>query len=173
MNDWYMLTLVGEDRPGIVARVTAALYAGGWGLGEASMMRLGGNFTIMLMVRHAGDNGSPQAALRPVAEELGLSLHVDPVAAGLHRHVLPNVQVRVSGADRAGIVAQVTGILAEAGVNILDLESDVAGSEAAPLYIMNIEALAECAIEDLEARLNALVAQGIDVRIGLIETMVG
>ena len=40
MNHWYMLTLVGRDRPGIVAKVTAALFDGGCNLGEASMMRL-------------------------------------------------------------------------------------------------------------------------------------
>ncbi|MCG7961385.1 MAG: amino acid-binding protein, partial [Candidatus Thiodiazotropha taylori] len=40
---WQMLTLVGEDQPGIVAQVTDALFRGGCTLGEASMLRLGGN----------------------------------------------------------------------------------------------------------------------------------
>jgi len=51
MDKWYMLTVVGEDRPGIVAKLTHALFEGGCDLGEASMMRLGGSFTIMLMVK--------------------------------------------------------------------------------------------------------------------------
>ena len=50
MSNWYMLTVVGRDRPGIVSQVTLALYKGGGNLGEASMVRLGGNFSIMLMV---------------------------------------------------------------------------------------------------------------------------
>ncbi|NIQ01387.1 MAG: amino acid-binding protein, partial [Nitrospinaceae bacterium] len=50
-----MLTLVGKDRPGIVARISEALFQGGCYLGEASMARLGGNFSIMLMVRSAGE----------------------------------------------------------------------------------------------------------------------
>nr|WP_243448334.1 ACT domain-containing protein [Candidatus Thiosymbion oneisti] len=44
---WNMLTLVGVDRPGIVARVTHAVFEAGGNLGEASMLRLGGNFTIL------------------------------------------------------------------------------------------------------------------------------
>ena len=36
---WFMLTLVGEDRPGIVAHLSAALFDGGCNLGEATMMR--------------------------------------------------------------------------------------------------------------------------------------
>jgi peptide deformylase len=37
---WFMLTLVGKDRPGIVAQITRALYEGDCNLGEASMVRL-------------------------------------------------------------------------------------------------------------------------------------
>ena len=51
---WYMVTLIRKDRPGIVAHVSAALYEGGANLGESSMMRLGGNFSIMMMVEFAG-----------------------------------------------------------------------------------------------------------------------
>ena len=135
MNDWKMLTLVGADQPGIVGQVTNALYRAGWNLGEASMIRLGGNFTIMLMVT---GTGSVEAVLQPVADALGLHMHVDDIAGSLHQHVVPNIQVRVAGADRAGIVAQVTAVLAEQGFNILELESDVAGSREKPVYIMHI-----------------------------------
>ena len=38
--------------------VTRALFEGGCNLGEASMIRLGANFTIMLMVSYSGDAGS-------------------------------------------------------------------------------------------------------------------
>ncbi len=76
--------------------------------------------------------------MQPVAQELGLRLHVDPIEGDLHSHVVPNIQVRVVGADRAGIVAQVTALLAEAGLNILELESDVAGSAETPIYVMGI-----------------------------------
>ena len=34
LADWYMLTLVGEDRPGIVAQVTRALFEAGGSLGR-------------------------------------------------------------------------------------------------------------------------------------------
>ncbi|MCP3672361.1 MAG: amino acid-binding protein [Gammaproteobacteria bacterium] len=170
MNNWKMLTLVGKDRPGIVARVTDALYQNGWNLGEASMLRLGGNFTIMLMVSGAGE---VEPTLQPVAQELGLRLHVDPIEGDLHSHVVPNIQVRVVGADRAGIVAQVTGQLAEAGLNILELESDVAGSAETPIYIMGIHGYADVPVEDLQQAVSDLVDQGIDVTVSGIETLIG
>ncbi len=173
MNNWYMLTLTGEDRPGIVARVTRVLFERNMNLGEASMLRLGGNFTIMMMVSGEMDARTLQATLAPVASELGLSLHIDPMQGGLHRHVVPNLMVRVSGADRAGIVARVTGALAEAGFNILDLESDVAGSAEKPVYLMQIAGVAEAPLETLEAALEPLREEGIDVNITPIEMLVG
>ncbi len=173
MNNWHMLTVVGEDRPGIVARLTHALYEGGCNLGEASMMRLGGNFTIMLMVSYAGSARSLESLVEPVVDSLGLHLHIDRIAGTLHRHVEPDVRITVTGADRAGIVAQVTGALAEAGLNILDLTSDVAGTEAHPIYVMHIEGRAGEGIEPLQSALEAVTRDGIEASIHPIDTMIG
>lgn len=173
MAGWNMLTLVGEDRPGIVAKVTQAIFEVGCSLGEASMIRLGGNFSIMMMVSGACSENELGQALDPVARELGLRLHIDPVEGGLHRHLVPNVQVRVTGADRAGIVSDVTGALANAGFNILELESDVAGGAARPVYIMNIQGYSEQTIEALEEAVSGLVAGGISVDISAVETLIG
>ena len=112
-------------------------------------------------------------AIRGVAAEMGLRAHVDVMTGGLHRHLVPNIQVTVSGADRAGIVAQVTGALAAAGLNILELESDVAGSEDKPLYVMQIAGLAEVPVEQLAQAVAGLRAEGVDVRVEPIETLVG
>jgi len=124
----------------------------------------------MLMVAGEGD---VQAALMPVAEELGLHLHVDTIEGGLHQHRFPNYQVRVHGADRAGIVAQVTGALAAAGFNILELESDVAGTASKPVYIMNIQGYAEDTLESLQGAMAGLAAQGVEVSISPVDMLYG
>ncbi len=167
-----MLTLVGKDRSGIVARVSEALYGTGAILGEASMLRLGGNFSIMLMVS-GGDAEALAGAVRPVAGALGLHFHLDPITGGLHRHLVPNVQVRVYGADRPGIVARVTRVLADSGFNILELESDVAGAVERPVYLMQIQGFAEAPVEDLEKALEPLRSEGIEVDVAPVETLIG
>lgn len=173
MHKWYMLTLVGADRPGIVARVTAALYEGGCNLGEASMMRLGGNFAVMLMVQ-ARDGARDLAALvEPVAESLALHMHLDAIEGRLHQHAIPDVRVTVFGADRAGIVAQVTGALAQAGFDILGLDSDVAGSTAQPVYVMHMEGRAREGIDAVRSALAAVSGADIEVEVQPIETMIG
>ena len=170
---WYMLTLVGKDRPGIVAHVTAALYEGGANLGETSMMRLGGNFTIMMMVQFSGNTHALHDLVGGVAESLDLHLHIDHIEGHLHDHRIPDVRIAVYGADRAGIVAKVTGVLAEAGLDILELESDVAGTDAEPIYIMSIEGHAAAGVPALESALEIIRAEGIDASLQSIDTLVG
>lgn len=173
MSDWNMLTLVGQDRPGIVARVTRALFSAGCTLGEASMLRLGGSFTILLMVKGSKPCDALRAALAPVAQELGLRIHLDPVQGGLHQHLIPNVQVRVAGADRPGIVADVTEVLAAGGFNILELESDVAGDPERPVYIMNIQGYCERTLEDLKQALAPLAERGVAADVSAVDLLIG
>ena len=173
MSQWYMLTLVGEDRPGIVAKVTQVLYDGGCNLGEASMLRLGGAFTIMLMTQHNGPAESLEKLVAPVAQAMSLRTHVDHIEGKLHSHMEPDVRIALYGADRAGIVAKVTGLLAHAGLNILQLESDVGGSENDPIYIMQIEGVAAKGIDALSEAVSQIENEGIDIRISPIDTLIG
>lgn len=173
MTHWYILSVVGKDRPGIVSHVTAALYQGGCNLGETSMIRLGDSFTIMMMVRHDGTVKSLQNLLSTVAESMGLHVHIDKMDGKLHDHLEPDVQITVYGADRPGIVAHVTGALAEAGLNIVNLDSDVGGSDESPIYVMHIDGVAAEGIPALESALDVVIKEGVDAKLTPIETMIG
>jgi glycine cleavage system transcriptional repressor len=122
-----------------------------------------------------GERAGPELerVLAPVAAELRLRVHVDPASGGLHHHLVPNMQVRVMGADRAGIVAAVTTALAQTGFNILELESDVAGDADRPVYIMNIQGCSEGTVESLREAVAGLRGQGIAVDIAPVETLIG
>ncbi len=174
MSQWYMLTLVGQDQAGIVAKVTAALYQGGCNLGEASMLRLGTNFTIMLMLSYEGNMETLEKLLKPTVESMKLRLHIDEIEAQSHTHCSPDVAISVYGADRAGIVAQVTEVFANSGLNILNLDTDVGGEPDKPFYIMQIEGTARYGIEKLESALQELLAVQKDLKVHLkaIDTVV-
>jgi glycine cleavage system transcriptional repressor len=169
-----MLTLVGKDQVGIVAQTTTALYEQGCNLGEASMLRLGGNFTMMLMIEFQGQRDALAQQLQPLAEKLQLNLHFEPIEGELHHHQQSDVIIMVHGADRAGIVAQVTTKLAEAGLNIIDLASDVGGNAEKPFYIMQIEGIATQGLDRLEQALQALLEQQPDLKVTMtpVDTMV-
>ena len=170
---WYMLTLVGQDAPGIVASVTHALAEHACNLGETSMIRLGGNFTIMMLVETQLNKHQLTELMQPVAKQLGLRLHIDSVENPDHHRIEPDVLINVYGADRVGIVAQVTERLAQAGLNILDLSSEVGGTSEQPFYIMSITGQANQGIETLEQALAELRQTGIETHLQTFELMIG
>lgn len=166
-----VLTLVGADQAGIVAAVTDALYKQGCSLAQASMMRLGANFAIMLRVSH-DEKKDLQNILSEICKNMSLHLHIDE---DVNTDVLrpdPDVQVTVYGADRNGIVAQVTSALAVAGLNIIDLETDLGGTKDKPIYIMTLEGLATKGVDSLRNALNALNSD-IEVNLDEINTLRG
>ena len=163
--NWSVLTLVGADQQGIVAAVSKLLFEADCQLAEASMMRLGGNFAIMLRVGHDASTDL-KTVLVPVVDGMKLHLHLDEDVPASPRHIEPDVHITVYGADRTGIVAQVTSLLASAGLNIIDLETAVGGSAEQPIYIMSIEGHAQQGIEALQ---NAIKNLADDIEISLTE----
>ncbi len=84
------------------------------------------------------------------------------------------MRITVYGADRAGIVADATEALAAKGFNILNLESDVGGTEDSPIYIMTMEGVAGQGIEVLEKALQNLAQEkGLETQLEPLDTLIG
>lgn len=143
MEQIVVVTAVGRDQPGIIAALTGAVYDLGGNLDDATMTRLHGAFATMLSVRVPGAKTveGVRGALAPVAERLGLTVTVQAVADA-HADAPPDCLLTVYGADRPGIVYPITRRLGERGVNITDMDTRVAGTEASPVYVMLLEAVA-------------------------------
>ncbi len=173
MNQWFMLTLVGIDQKGIVARVSSAIYKAGGNLGETSMIRLGGNFTVMMMIQSELSLQQLQDVISPIAQQLSLRMHLDLIDANLYDYHEPNVDITVYGADKAGIVARVTSVLADAGLHILDMQTVVAGDPEKPIYIMQIEGEASEGVDALNRAIESILDSGVEVKIAEMNTLIG
>lgn len=139
------VTVVGNDRPGIVAGVTRVLYEAGCNLLDASSTILHGHFSMMLIVL-VPDDQSPQeleSQLEVVEDELQLRVTVRSVQEAAAEVTPATHMVSVYGADRPGIVFKVTQLLADRGVNITALSSRVIGSDEQPVYALMLEVAAK------------------------------
>lgn len=139
MKNWFMLSLVGLDQPSIVAKVSAGLCKSGCNLGESSMGRLGNYFTIMLMVEHEGDKNSLQKIISTVCEPLSLDSHLVALEDGNQQHFEPDVRISLFAEDRMGVVEDATVPLANAGLNILHLESNLGEDSKGGTYYIHLE----------------------------------
>jgi glycine cleavage system transcriptional repressor len=134
-----VVTAVGADRPGIVAAITGALLEIGGNLEETRAALLRGSFATVLAVAVPDGIGvaEVEAALHPIAGELGLGLWVGPAAPKAAAEPLSRSVVSVYGADRPGIVHGMAVALAAQGANIIDLSARLVGDP--PIYVLGIE----------------------------------
>lgn len=115
------VTVLGHDRPGIIADVTGVLADLGGNLEDSSMTLLRGHFAWTLVVEVDVDAAVVVQRLAHLGEE-GLVVSVLPVpvadeSVGAGEPWL----LSVHGADRPGIVSGLTAVVAGAGGNITDL----------------------------------------------------
>ncbi|BCA78882.1 ACT domain-containing protein [Desulfuromonas sp. AOP6] len=142
---YFALTIIGRDRPGIVADVTEVLYRLGCNIADSSCTLLGGQFAMILIVS-SPDIDSKQPFLDAFAniEESGLSVFVRVLKPG--GELSPDLRgeicmISVYGSDKPGIVYRVTQELAHRQINITDLNTKLVGSQERPVYVMMLEAM--------------------------------
>ncbi|MCK5534556.1 transcriptional regulator [bacterium] len=179
MTQNMVLTAVGKDRPGIVAAVSRVLYESGWNIEDSSMNLLKGEFAMILII--SGKEGIPLAQFNEkfdsLRKTLELSIYLRELSAD---ELVHKVQEQVSlyaisvyGTDKPGIVYEITELLANRNVNVVDVNTQIAGSKESPVYVMLLEAEVPFDIkeeqlrEDLQSKGKEL---GVNVSIHLVET---
>jgi glycine cleavage system transcriptional repressor len=131
------VTVLGRDRPGIVAETTAALKGLG-NLEDSTMTLLRGSFAMVLLLQTTASRPDVESALAQVGSDGRLTVDVREVPASQPTSpatpAVPYV-LSVHGADRPGIVSAITTEVAAAGGNITDLTTRLAGE----LYVLVAE----------------------------------
>jgi glycine cleavage system transcriptional repressor len=130
-NEWVSVSVMGHDRPGIVAGVSKVLFENACNIEALSQTVLMGQFAMIVIVSllTGGSIAGLQKDLEALGERINLTIdirNVDP-----HEQLPFPVEetehfvITVRGADRPGLVAAVTAILAEEGINITRLGAEV------------------------------------------------
>jgi glycine cleavage system transcriptional repressor len=136
------VSAVGADRPGIVAAVTGVFLELGCNLEDTSMTILRGHFAMMVVV--AAPDGLAQGALEDALAGPAAAFELVVAVRAIDDDVPSSPEgaawtVSVYGADRPGIVHRVALLLADNGVNIVDLSTRVIGDADRPVYAMILE----------------------------------
>lgn len=170
---YYAVSVVGADRPGIVAGITEALYKLGCNIADSSCAMLSGEFAMILIISHPKPFTKAHLLeeLKPVSERLLMTLsvrHLPQVEQERKENTGEICQITVYGADQPGIVYRVTSALAAQQINIMDLQTKLAGSGEAPVYIMLLEVALPDGVspETVEQLLNGLKEE-LQVEIGV------
>jgi len=172
MTQHYLMWASGEDRPGIVSTVTKALFDLRTNLEDSSMMRLGSEFALFLIMASPARIPADrlEATLRSLRTKRGLAVGIKEISArqAEFRASRQTWIVSVHGHDRPGIVFRVTEALSRRKFNITDLSTHRTTSGRAAGYILFIEGeLPSKAALALIRRDLARLASSMKTRIGI------
>ncbi|MBL8395296.1 MAG: glycine cleavage system protein R [Candidatus Accumulibacter sp.] len=121
-----VLTVIGDDRPGLVEQLAAAIsqHQGNWL--ESSMSNLSGKFAGIVCV------SLPEVRLTALQEALavlpGLRITAEISHAPQTRSASRRLKLSLVGHDRIGIVREVSQVLARHAINVEDLSTYTASA---------------------------------------------
>lgn len=116
-----ILTVIGDDRPGLVGELSAVISAhqGNWL--ESSMAQLAGKFAGIVEV--GVDAAQADALSKALGQLKGLKITVESAAAQKSAPTGRRLKLALVGHDRIGIVREVSMVLAKHAVNVESLET--------------------------------------------------
>jgi glycine cleavage system transcriptional repressor len=157
----HAITVLGHDRPGIIAETTDKLAALGLNLEDSTMTLLRGHFSMMLVC--AGDVSASdiEGALWGLTSDGRLDVTVREVPEETASRKPAGWVLTVHGGDRPGIVSSVVGEVAKVGGNITDLATRLSGD----LYLLVAEIVLPTGT-DVRALRSAIDAVCADLGVG-------
>lgn len=126
-----VLTLIGEDRPGLVRALSEQVAALGGNWLESRMARLAGKFAGILLVSVPEANADALAAALRELESQGLRITIEKGIGEVETPVQGYRMLKLDlvGQDRPGIVRDISQALAGRGVSIEELTTEyISGS---------------------------------------------
>jgi glycine cleavage system regulatory protein len=161
MRTSLVLTVIGDDRPGLVEQLSGLILAAGANWEESRMARLAGKFAGLLRVSVDAERADALAARLTTLDTEGLTVvikhSVDTEPGGFRPCGLDLV-----GNDHPGIIRDISRVLAQHRVNIEELETEVT---SAP---MSGDALFRA-----RARLRMPSTMTVDELRGILEALAG
>ena len=121
MTHHLVLTVIGDDRPGLVGELSAVIGAhqGNWL--ESSMAQLAGKFAGIVNV--AVDAEHAEALRQALTKVGGLRVTVEMAQSRESAPKGRRLKLELVGHDRIGIVREVSQVLAQHAVNVESLET--------------------------------------------------
>jgi glycine cleavage system transcriptional repressor len=166
----HAITVIGHDRPGIIAETTRVLADLGLNLEDSTMTLLRGHFAMMLISAGGHSAAEVEQALAGLTADGSLTVSVREVPEEPeHRAVGSSYVLTVHGGDRPGIVSSVVTEVARVGGNITDLTTRLAGE----LYLLvaEVDLPAGADLAGLKGALDSVAADlGVGVTLREVES---
>jgi glycine cleavage system transcriptional repressor len=129
MKQWFALSAIGRDRPGIVADLAELIYECDCNLEDSSMTILGSEFAVLLLLTGESPDIAERlsSACKRLEWEKRLTVFFRPLEAEpipySASHNASRYALQAIGADKAGIVAKLSRSLADQRINVVQMQT--------------------------------------------------
>jgi len=159
----YIVTFIGDDRPGLVESLSRVIESNRGNWLESRLSQLGGKFAGLVLVRLPDENGAALQADLKALSSTGLSVRVTPamtLPSSRRGRRGRDITLRVIGPDRLGIVREISRALAQREVNVVEMDSEVSSAPMSAELIFRARIDAEIPdhvdLDDLEDSLEEI-----------------
>lgn len=122
MTDYLVLTVIADDREGIVEQISQTIIEHGGNWMESSMARLAGKFAGILMVEvEPAKHADLEQALSSLSAH-GIKIIVEQSAPSQEKDAQVSC-IEIVANDRPGIVGEISALLASNNVSLMSLET--------------------------------------------------
>jgi len=147
MRTYFILSAIGKDRPGIVADVSEVIYDCGGNIEDSSMSLLRNHFALLLLFSTEREEMHQKlsSGLKRLEWEKKLTVFYSPIpleeAHPKMKEETGPFKITTSGVDHAGIVFKVCRLLADHGINIVDMKTHrvLSAESGTPFFEMDME----------------------------------
>jgi len=125
MSEKMVLSIIAEDRPGLVQTLSQVVtdHAGNWI--DSSMARLGGEFAGIVRVDVPNDNVDAFESALAVLATTGIVVSVRHDKTGMPALTGRRADLELTGSDHPGIVHEISSALASQNVSIEELKTEI------------------------------------------------
>jgi glycine cleavage system transcriptional repressor len=144
-----VISVLGQDRPGIIAAVTAILFKLDCNIENINQTILQSEFSGIFIASFPSDISNDEicARLSKDLSHMKLHVHVKPLEhkeKGLSGNICEPFVITTIGPDRKGLVAGITAVIAKHGVNVTNLKAVFKGGDNPSDNIMIYEVDIPC-----------------------------
>jgi len=171
MRKQLVLTASGRDRVGIVEKMTELLLRFDANVESSRMMRLGGDFAMLMFVTAPEDGIEELRAALSEFHYASFDVHtrLSEVSEPEETSAIP-CAITVLGADHMGIIHQISRYLAEQGLNLETVTTEVVAApmSGSPLFTMSavVKVPPQLDVNDLREALEFIGDEvGVDTKV--------
>lgn len=125
MDTSYIVTFIGDDRPGLVEELSSVIESNRGNWHESRLSQLGGKFAGLILVSLPSESGAELEAQLKALSSSGLSVRVTPTSETPLVEGGRSITLSVLGPDRLGIIKEISRALAERQINVVEMDSQV------------------------------------------------